>query len=181
MKLLNIICCILLSSPLTHTLEIAIINPQQSEAIKELIIQAAYEVFHLDESMEQFRKEMADTHQFYDIENVEKVYLNNGGIFLVLLDGDTIIGSGAIRKLDDETAELKRMWFKKEYRGRGWGSKLAQQLIAFAKEQGYKKICLDVWKPEYQEAAVNLYKKLGFYEVPAYNQSPATLFMEMVL
>lgn len=61
------------------------------------------------------------------------------------------------------------------------GKKIAEQLITFAKEHGYKKIVLDVWKPEHQKPAVNLYRKLGFYEIEAYNNSPAQLFMEMIL
>lgn len=159
-------------------LEIKVIEFSQIDVVKELITTIAYQIFRISGSMEQFKQEIVDTKQYYDIENVQQVYLNNNGLFLVLLDGEKVVASGGIRKFDNETAELKRMWMLEEYRGKGWGTKIAQQLIAFAKEHGYKKIRLDVWKPEYQEAAIQFYKKLGFYQIEAYHQSRAKFYME---
>ena len=162
-------------------LEIKVIELSQIDEVKELITTIAYQIFRIPESMEQFKQEIIDTKQYYDIENVEKVYLNNNGLFLVLLDGEKVVATGGIRKFDNETAELKRMWMLEEYRGQGWGTKIAQQLISFAKEHGYKKIRLAVWKPEYQEAAIGFYTKLGFYKIEADHQGRAKLFMEMIL
>ena len=50
-----------------------------------------------------------------DIDNVKFDYFDNNGIFLVLIDGNRVVGSGAIRKLDDKTCTSWRMLFLKEY------------------------------------------------------------------
>lgn len=177
----NLIFTLIFFSHVMFGLEIKIIDPSQAGQAKELVTITAYEIFKLNQSLQEFRQEMIDANQFYDIDHVEQIYLHNKGLFLVLMDGDKIVATGGIRKLDETTAELKRMWMLQEYRGKGWGRKIATQLINFAKEHGYTKIRLDMWKPEHQEAGIALYKKLGFYEIEPYNQSPAKLFMEMVL
>lgn len=177
----NLIFALILFTHVIFGLEIKIIDPSQARQAKELVTISAYEIFRPSTSLQEFRQEMIDTDQFYDIDHLEQVYLDNNGIFLVLSDGNNVVATGGIRRLDETTAELKRMWMRKEYRGKGWGMKIATQLIAFAKEHGYTTIRLDVWCPEYQEAAIKLYKKLGFYEIAPYNQSPAKLFMELTI
>ena len=160
-------------------LEIVVIKPEQRQVVKELIIDVAYEVFQLGVDKKDFQKEVDTSDEFFDIENVEEVYLNNRGLFLVVVDDNhNVVGSGALKRLDDDIAELKRMWFLKEYRGKGLALELTNQLIDFAKVHGYKKIRLDIWLPEKQQRAIAFYKKLGFYEIEPYNQSSAKLFME---
>lgn len=166
---------------LSYGLEIKVIDPSQIEEVKELITHISYNIFRLDQTIEQFKQEIIDTCQYHDIENVQQVYLDNDGLFLVLMDDNKVVATGSIKKYDNTIAELKRMWMLEEYRGKGWGIKIAQQLLTFAKAHGYKKIYLRVWKPEYQEAAIGFYKKLGFYEVAPYYPSRAKLFMEMLL
>jgi putative acetyltransferase len=63
-----------------------------------------------------------------DLDDLNSHYFNNKGIFLVLIDNGMIVGSGAIRRLSDDICELKRMWFLKDYRGKGLGWKMAQML-----------------------------------------------------
>lgn len=120
----NIFFAFLLYSLFAHGLEIKVITSSQIEQAKTLVVNTAYNVFNLSQSFEDFRQEMINTKQFYDIEHVEQTYLNNGGLFLVLLDGDTVVATGGIRRIDTNTAELKRMWMIEEYRGKGWGKKL---------------------------------------------------------
>ena len=116
-----------------------------------------------------------------DIDNVKFDYFDNNGIFLVLIDGNRVVGSGAIRKLDDETCELKRMWFLKEYRGKGYGLQMVQMLFDFAKQAGYEKVRLDLANKERQSQALRFYRKLGFYPIERYNDSPCEVFMVMCL
>ncbi|NJK76455.1 MAG: GNAT family N-acetyltransferase [Microcoleus sp. SU_5_6] len=113
-----------------------------------------------------------------DIEQVRSHYFDNRGVFLVLLDKEQIVGTGGIRKLDTEICELKRMWFLKEYRGQGWGGKMVQILFDFAKQVGYRKVRLDLANEERQQQALKFYKKLGFYQIDRYNNSPCNIFME---
>ncbi len=116
-----------------------------------------------------------------DIDDVESHYFNNEATFLVVTDEERVIGSGAIRRLDNDICELKRMWLLKEYRGRGLGREMAQNLLDFARRAGYKKVRLDLLNPQKQTQALKLYERLGFYAIERYNDTPCTVFMEKVL
>lgn len=165
----------------SDTMKFSVIKPDQIEEVKQMILLCAYELWKPQQSFDQFAQELDKQDEFEDFVDIHSSYLGNKGTFLVLTDNQKIVGAGGIRKFDDEICELMRLWFCKEYRGQGLGFKMAEQLLAFAKEQGYKKIRLDVYHPEIQTKAVALYKKLGFYEIPAYNNYPAKLWMEKVL
>lgn len=164
-----------------ENMEIKPIQLHQVKDVKQMIVTCAFELWQTHETIEELEKYLEEAGEFKDLNDVQITYLNNKGTFKVLIDNNNIVGAGAIRKLDEEICELRRMWFLKEYRGKGLGSKMAQKLLEFAKAEGYKKIRLDVYHPEMQMAAVALYKKLGFYEIPAYNKFPAKLWMEKVL
>ena len=116
-----------------------------------------------------------------DIEHVRSHYFDNSGLFLVLIDKKQVVGTRAIRKLDDEICELNRMWFLKEYRGQGWGGKMAQMLFDFANQIGYRKVRLDFANEERQPQAIKFYRRLGFYPIERYNDSPCNIFMEKLL
>lgn len=73
------------------------------------------------------------------------------------------------------------MWLQKNYRGQGLGLKLAQMLLSFAKQAGYKVIRLDVFDLNKQKFAIAFYQKLGFYSIARYNDSPCQVFMEKIL
>ncbi len=114
-----------------------------------------------------------------DIDNAAHFYSSDSGLFLVLVDRDQVVGTGAIRRLTNDTAELKRMWFLPEYRGRGFGKQMATQLINFAHEVGYKCIRLDT--DDKLIAAIGLYEHLGFKPIPRYNDSVCNRFLELSL
>ena len=54
-----------------------------------------------------------------------------------------IIGTGAIRKLEGDLCELKRLWLLTEYHGQGLGYRMLRELLAFARETGYQRIRLE--------------------------------------
>lgn len=58
---------------------------------------------------------------------------------------------------------------------------MAQILFDFAKQAGYWKIRLDLANEERQPEALKLYRKLGFYPIERYNDSPCLVFMEKLL
>ena len=116
-----------------------------------------------------------------ELETIAKQYnLPSGGLYLVFYDG-LPAGCAGIRKLDDETAELKRMFVKDEYRGHKFGVKLLQLAIDLAKQLGYAKLRLDTL--EDMVKAQQLYHSFGFYEIPAYRFNPlgGTIYMEKML
>ena len=122
--------------------EIKPIKQHQIEQAKQVVLAVSLEIWDgvLTED------ELRGYDSMSDIDNVRSHYFDNNGTFLVLVEGEQVVGTGAIRKLDDEICELKRMWFLKEYRGQGLGWKMAQILFDFALAAGYRKIRLDARK-----------------------------------
>lgn len=54
-------------------------------------------------------------------------------------------------------------------------------LFDFARQVGYQKVRLDLANEERQPQALKLYKRLGFYSIERYNDSPCNIFMEKSL
>lgn len=97
-----------------------------------------------------------------DLKRIREEYVENDGEFFVALMNDRLVGMGALRKIDELTAEIKRMRIKPEYQGKGIGSLILDKLIEKAKELGYKKLILDTSVK--QVIAQKLYISRGFKE-----------------
>ncbi len=85
---------------------------------------------------------------------------------IVVYDHGRAVGGGAIRRYDDETVELKRVFVHNEYQGQGIGSRLVSLLIEWAAELGYRRMILETGELLAESCAV--YKKLGFAVIPNY-------------
>lgn len=97
------------------------------------------------------------------------------GAFLVVYRGDVPVGCGAVRLLDAETAELKRMYVSPAERGRGLGRLLVAELEAEAKALRVQRLVLETGTR--QHAALALYHAAGFRPIPLYGEyllSPGT-------
>jgi len=103
-----------------------------------------------------------------------------GGIILAKDEND-FVGCIAVRKTTATTAELKRMYVKPTNQQSGIGKQLLEEALALAKRYGYKKIQLDTLSN--MKPAINLYKKNGFYEIPAYYHNPekTAVYFEKIL
>ena len=100
--------------------------------------------------------------------------------FWCLTDNNKIKGTVAITKLNNQTAELKALYLDPNLRGQGWGYKLLNEAVTYAKQQGYKRIVLDSMT-KYKQAQ-KLYQRYGFTPTDRYNDNPyADVFMEMRL
>ncbi len=158
------------------------IRPLHAEDIpqvKRIIHTVAYGIFGFDGSLEDSIRHFSGSGIFSDLDDFQAHYFDNAGTFLVALDDGQVIGCGAIRRLDEETAELKRMWLLEAYQGRGVGYRLIGELFAFARSRGYRRIRLQT-SPE-QTRALAFYRKLGFYEIPCYNDDGTEISMEISL
>ena len=103
-----------------------------------------------------------------DVDDAARVYGPPRGLFLVATDGDTLIGTGAIRPYDEATAELKRLYLLEEYHGQGIGYRLTAALLSFAVEVGYRRVRLTT--DVVQARARRFYERLGFRPIPTYNE-----------
>lgn len=100
-----------------------------------------------------------------DIADIETHYLNRGGVFEIIEDAaGNLLGTVGLYPLNDETVELRKMYFDKSLRGRGVGGKILQRMIETAHESGFKKIYLET--ASVLKEAVHLYEKFGFQPTP---------------
>lgn len=110
--------------------------------------------------------------QNYDEElrHLEHKYGEPGGrLFLALCDGEAA-GCVALRRMSDTRCELKRLYVRPAFRGRGLGRTLTERAIAAARQIGYRDMVLDTLP--FLTEAIALYRRLGFEEIPQYNDSP---------
>ncbi|MCX6832268.1 MAG: GNAT family N-acetyltransferase [candidate division Zixibacteria bacterium] len=122
---------------------------------------------------------------FQDFENelreLPGEYAPPDGCLLLAHDGETAIGCVALRRIDKQACEMKRLYVRPEARGQKLGKKLAEATIAEARRIGYHRMRLDTL-PSMSEA-IALYRTLGFRETVAYryNPVPGAIFMELEL
>lgn len=90
------------------------------------------------------------------------------GVFLVVYREGTPVGCGALRLLDAETAELKRMYLSPAVLGRGLGRRLVAALEAEARALGVRRLVLETGIR--QLAALALYQATGFHPIPLYGE-----------
>ncbi|MEO0225497.1 MAG: GNAT family N-acetyltransferase [candidate division WOR-3 bacterium] len=104
----------------------------------------------------------------------------SGCLFLAFADRK-IAGCVALRPLNNEVCEMKRLYVRSDFRGRGIGRLLTERAIAEAKAIGYRKMRLDTL-PSMVEA-IALYRSLGFNEIPPYryNPIPGAKYFELIL
>ncbi|WP_055397583.1 GNAT family N-acetyltransferase [Flagellimonas eckloniae] len=117
-----------------------------------------------------------------EIQNIEVQYSRPKGIIFIARNDENLpLGCFGIRVLEDSICELKRMFLKKEARGLGLGKQMLEKAIEAAKELGYQKMRLDTLPT--MNAAIGLYKKVGFYEIEPYRFNPiqGTKYFELSL
>ena len=102
--------------------------------------------------------------------NLKNIYAPPQGKIILSKTENEFAGCIAIRKIDSVTAELKRMYVKPVFQHKGIGTGLLNKALLQANEFGYKKIRLDTLSN--MIPAIDLYKKNGFYEIPAYYYNP---------
>jgi N-acetylglutamate synthase-like GNAT family acetyltransferase len=108
-----------------------------------------------------------------DLDDIKGAYINNGGDFLVGLEGKEIVAIGAIRKYTDTCGELKRLRVRRDRQRNGYGETMFRRLIERGKELGYRELILDTLTAD--TAAQRLFKKCGFAEVRREKHGPFNL------
>jgi N-acetylglutamate synthase-like GNAT family acetyltransferase len=117
----------------------------------------------VDLSFQGFEEELADPLGFYEL--------------VLLADG----GCVALRRIDDETCEMKRLFVQPHARGSGLGRRLAEAVVVEGRSRGFRRMLLDTLPT--MAAARALYASLGFHETEPYRYNPVagTTFLELEL
>jgi putative acetyltransferase len=117
-----------------------------------------------------------------ELENLPGGYAPpDGRLLLAEYDGEAA-GCAALHRLEPGICEMKRLYLREKFRGKGVGRALAETLIAGARVAGYGRMRLDTIEPVMQEA-VRLYRDLGFKEIGPYCPNPiaGAMYMELLL
>jgi putative acetyltransferase len=93
-----------------------------------------------------------------------------------------LAGCIALHRLEPQICEMKRLYVRPQFRGKGLGRLLAERIISDARSIGYRRMRLDTVEPV-MTAAVAMYRTLGFKEIAAYrtNPNPGTMYLELLL
>jgi putative acetyltransferase len=104
-----------------------------------------------------------------------------GRLLLAECEGH-LAGCVALHKLGPGICEMKRLYLRPQFRGKGLGRTLAGRIIAEARQIGYQHMRLDTVEPVMKDA-VAMYRKLGFKEVAPYRTNPiaGAMYMELEL
>lgn len=140
--------------------------------------QVYFEAFNRQWIEEYFQMEPVDQQV---LTNPEQHILAHGGMILIACLDETVVGTVALKKIDQHTFEFTKMAVKADHRGRNIGKALSLAAIDRARNIGAKSIIL--YSNTILEAAIALYRKLGFEEVPLdgpYKRSNIKMQLELI-
>ncbi|MGA2429410.1 MAG: GNAT family N-acetyltransferase [Candidatus Acidiferrum sp.] len=108
-------------------------------------------------------------------------YARPAGRLLLAFEGQQPAGCGALRRIDDDICEMKRLYVRPAFRGKGAGGELIDALIRTARKIGYQHMRLDTLPS--MTRAIAIYRSLGFKAIAPYrvNPVPGAAFLELDL
>lgn len=172
---------------------------EEAPEAKRLIYSVAHPLMEPQMTLEELMNLWEGWGAFLDLDDIQKNYFDNGGVFLVIEINGRMVGTGAISRYSvgqvfspggrlhssDESlrtgigvCEVRRITLLPEYRGQKLGYVLMLDLIRRAREMGYTKMIL--WTdPIKLHRAVDLYHQLGFSDIPIDGIDADELWMGM--
>jgi ribosomal protein S18 acetylase RimI-like enzyme len=153
--------------------------------IKIMQVESEEQLVHIRELFKEYAQSLGFD---LDFQNFEKEfselpgeYVPPHGCLFLAFYGKKIAGCVALRPFSKGICEMKRLYVRPEFRGKGIGKRLSTIIIKRAREIGYQAMRLDTI-PTMKEANA-LYKMLGFKEIAPYRYNPihGALFFELQL
>ena len=156
-----------------------------SEYLEWVLLKCEQE-FNVTYDIDEMVKETVDS----SIEELDKFFPPSGCLYLCK-DNNNFVGTACLRKIGDKMGEVKRMYVKPVFRGKGLGRMLLNKIIEDGKNFGYFKLRLD--SGPFMKEAQGLYRSFGFNEINPYPESEVLMehipkeisqnwiFMELVL
>jgi len=144
---------------------------EQIGIIRELFQEYA-ESLGFDLCFQDFERELAD---------LPGEYAPPNGRLLLAMNGEEVAGCVGLRRFAEGMCEMKRLYVRPQFRGKGIGRELAVATIEEARKIGYQSMKLDTIAS--MTEAIALYRALGFTETEPYRYNPVQpcMFMELRL
>ena len=149
-------------------------SPAQLAQAQKILVEYAEALPGIDLCFQNFDRE---------VNELPGAYAPPDGRLLLAEDDESVIaGCVALRRLDADTCEMKRLYVRPAFRGRRLGRVLTEAIISEAQKIGYQRMRLDTL-PGMMDDAIVLYRTLGFREIEPYYNNPVdgTLYMELSL
>jgi putative acetyltransferase len=96
-----------------------------------------------------------------DLQDIEGMYLRRGGMFEIVEAADgTLLGTVGLYPVNEQTCELRKMYFAHEARGKGLGRYVLERAVESARRLGFRRVTLET--ASVLEKAIRLYTRFGF-------------------
>ncbi|NKB37780.1 MAG: GNAT family N-acetyltransferase [Gammaproteobacteria bacterium] len=132
-------------------------NEQHLQETRRIFSEYYDELLNIDTDSDEFDQELSQLPGDYSAPD---------GALLLAIEASIVIGCVALRKISPQLCEMKRLYVQPEYRGQGWGKRLAEEIITEARSRAYSDMRLDTL--DTLAAANGLYQSLGFKQIDAY-------------
>jgi ribosomal protein S18 acetylase RimI-like enzyme len=155
------------------------------DGLRLVVADSESRVAHVRELLDEYADSLGVDLSFQDFEaerqGLPGEYAPPDGRLLLALVDDRAAGCVAIRRLDTTICEMKRLYVRPSSRGAAVGRRLAERAIDDARRIGYRRMRLDTLPS--MQAAMALYERLGFEDIPPYRFNPivGSRFLELAL